>query len=204
MSLAPSNRTERKKAQTRQNLVESAKKLFSKHGFAGTTIDDIANHADVAKVTFYYHFKSKEELALEIRRQCVEEATNYVEEQRQKDLPVEEMIQDFVNEVANWTEENWKLLEVFCAQRLNPLMSFERGEDEKPEPMIMCIDAILQKGQQSGRLRKDFDRLQVARLIDLGIMCEQNEWIRAGRKRGTLRSELMTCFSIVLEGVQVR
>lgn len=67
------NRLERKKALRRQSLVDSAKQLFSEKGYAGTTIDDIVAHADVAKVTFYYHFKSKEEVALEIRRQCQEE-----------------------------------------------------------------------------------------------------------------------------------
>ena len=42
------NRLERKKALRRQSLVDSAKQLFSEKGYAGTTIDDIVAHADVA------------------------------------------------------------------------------------------------------------------------------------------------------------
>jgi AcrR family transcriptional regulator len=55
---------ERKKAQTRRALRESAAHLFAARGFAGTTIADIAEHANVSKRTFFRYFESKEELLL--------------------------------------------------------------------------------------------------------------------------------------------
>ena len=53
----------------RQELIETAIKLFSKHGFHGTGIDRIADEANVSKKTMYHHFRSKEELILAALRQ---------------------------------------------------------------------------------------------------------------------------------------
>ncbi len=53
-------RRERKKAQTRALLEKAAIKLFSRHGYEGVTVVDIAREADLDPTTFFRHFKSKE------------------------------------------------------------------------------------------------------------------------------------------------
>lgn len=72
----PLGRREKKKALTRQTIIDAAGKLFSVNGFDATSIDEICQAADVVKGTFYYHFKSKEDLVIELRR----EMTNQLEE----------------------------------------------------------------------------------------------------------------------------
>lgn len=47
---------------TKRIIFESAIQVFSKAGYSGATMDDIALNAGVAKGTLYYHFKSKEEI----------------------------------------------------------------------------------------------------------------------------------------------
>ena len=46
----------------RTNILESAYELFKKKGIDGTTMDDIAKHAEYSKTTIYNYFESKEEL----------------------------------------------------------------------------------------------------------------------------------------------
>lgn len=53
-------------SKSRDKILESAKKLLHIKGFQQTSIDDILNDSGVTKSNFYYHFKSKEELGLEI------------------------------------------------------------------------------------------------------------------------------------------
>ncbi|QAA30331.1 TetR/AcrR family transcriptional regulator [Clostridium manihotivorum] len=47
---------------TKRIIFEAAISIFSKAGYNGATMDEIALEAGVAKGTLYYHFKSKEEI----------------------------------------------------------------------------------------------------------------------------------------------
>ena len=51
-------------SEKRQELIDTAIRLFAEHGFHNTGIDWIAQEAQVSKKTMYHHFRSKEELIL--------------------------------------------------------------------------------------------------------------------------------------------
>ncbi|WP_243754167.1 TetR/AcrR family transcriptional regulator [Labedaea rhizosphaerae] len=53
---------ERKRARTRQALVDAATELFERQGYDETTIADITAKAEVGARTFFSYFASKEEL----------------------------------------------------------------------------------------------------------------------------------------------
>jgi AcrR family transcriptional regulator len=53
---------ERKKRATRLAIHEAAMRLFADHGFAGTTVDDIADAAGVSRATVFAYFPTKEEI----------------------------------------------------------------------------------------------------------------------------------------------
>jgi AcrR family transcriptional regulator len=55
-------RSQKEKQIRRHNLLDSAKILFSKKGYAGTTVGMIAASAGVSTGTFYLYFKSKTEV----------------------------------------------------------------------------------------------------------------------------------------------
>lgn len=48
--------------QTRGRIVESARRLFNRHGFEQVTIDQIMAAAGLTRGAFYHHFQSKNEL----------------------------------------------------------------------------------------------------------------------------------------------
>ncbi|MGH8980705.1 MAG: TetR family transcriptional regulator [Acidimicrobiales bacterium] len=52
------------KAHTRDRLVTEAKRLFAERGYAATSLEQIAQAADVTKGAIYGHFESKEDLLL--------------------------------------------------------------------------------------------------------------------------------------------
>lgn len=57
-------KNESKGIQTKQRILECAAQLFLKNGYTSTGIQDIIDSTDLPKGSFYYHYKSKKELAL--------------------------------------------------------------------------------------------------------------------------------------------
>ena len=58
--------TEPSKIDKRQHIIETAYELFKRVGFHATGIDRIIAEADVAKMTMYRHFPSKDDLMVEV------------------------------------------------------------------------------------------------------------------------------------------
>jgi AcrR family transcriptional regulator len=47
---------------TRQRIISAAQKLYHSHGIRSASLDAIAARAGVTKKTFYYHFRSKDDV----------------------------------------------------------------------------------------------------------------------------------------------
>ena len=54
----------RKGEATRRELITAARRLFREQGFHATTLDDILCLAEIKRGNLYFHFGSKEDLAL--------------------------------------------------------------------------------------------------------------------------------------------
>ncbi len=82
----------------RQQLVDAALEVFQTYGFNGASVQDLTDAAGVPKGSFYNHFASKEELALEALQNYI--GTHGIEVLRDSRLePVERLKRHFR---ANW------------------------------------------------------------------------------------------------------
>ncbi|TXK82691.1 TetR/AcrR family transcriptional regulator [Paenibacillus sp. N3.4] len=64
----------------KDRIMEAAMDLFHDHGFQGTGLEHILSSSGVCKSNFYYHFKSKEELGIQVIERKVQEMREAVME----------------------------------------------------------------------------------------------------------------------------
>ena len=70
----PQSLRERKRRETSERIIEKGLKLFVKNGYEATTLETIAEAAGISRRTFFYYFKSKEDVLLAARDSGFREA----------------------------------------------------------------------------------------------------------------------------------
>lgn len=68
--------------ETRERILDAARRLFVERGYAGTSIRDIAEDLRMTKGSLYYHFSSKEELLNALMTPLVAEQDGFVTDLR--------------------------------------------------------------------------------------------------------------------------
>jgi AcrR family transcriptional regulator len=94
---------ERKKRATRTAIHDAAMKLFAEHGFGGTTIDQIAEAADVSRATVFSYFPTKEEIVFGGGGAAIEDVATRLRE-RPADEPAIAVVRAWLDELVGWFE----------------------------------------------------------------------------------------------------
>lgn len=117
---------ERRRAMTRQHLLDAAAIVFAREGFHGATLDEVAATAGFTKGAVYSNFKSKDELFLELLDDRIErqfavagEVLDSGSHELSEQLP---RMRELLRSGAFFWEESWTTLylEFVVYSRRNP------------------------------------------------------------------------------------
>ncbi len=91
----------------RQHIITAAVRVFGRNGFAETSIQDIADEAQVVPTAVYYHFDGKEELLELAMRRVFDQLNAVVEAARPETEPGDaEGLLRVIDAVWDWVEHN--------------------------------------------------------------------------------------------------
>ena len=91
----------------RQHIISAAVRVFGRKGFAETSVQDIADEAEVVPTAVYYHFQGKEELLELAMRRVFDELNLVVEKARPDTAPGDaEGLLRVIDAVWDWVEGN--------------------------------------------------------------------------------------------------
>ncbi|ACI19096.1 TetR/AcrR family transcriptional regulator [Dictyoglomus thermophilum] len=148
----------------RQELVETALKLFLTKGYENTSVRDILREIKGSPGMFYYYFSSKEEIFEEAIKYYVE---NYIKELshifKDENLSLQEKYQKVVNAVVKAFEDMKSLSDIYYSPQYFPLrvkISF-RILDSLQESFRELIDKI--------KKDKNLDSQRAATFILYGV-----------------------------------
>jgi AcrR family transcriptional regulator len=92
-------------ADTRQRLIDVAVDLFTRHSFAGTSLQMIADEMGFTKAAIYYHFRTREELLAAVVEPIFDQLSGIItsaESQRSADARADHMLRGYAElAVAN-------------------------------------------------------------------------------------------------------
>jgi TetR/AcrR family transcriptional regulator, cholesterol catabolism regulator len=193
-------RRERKKLEVERRIRESALRLFREKGYEATTVEEIAERADVAKGTFFNHFPRKDSLLEAI-------AMDVLEEVRLDLGPVagwtgtgREQLRRLFLRLAKAEAEDPELSKVMIIENMR---NFWLREEQDPIHLEFrnTIEAVLARAVERGEFRRDVDTGLGARLLEAAYVTTVVEWLKVRGTEEALREELMAKFDIVFRGM---
>lgn len=96
-----------------QEVLDAARELFWEHGYAGTTIADVADRLGVLKGSLYYYVDSKEDLLMRVIQEAHDDALVILEEIAALDLPALERLHAFAERYVRWTLDHLEAVGVY-------------------------------------------------------------------------------------------
>ena len=103
--------------QRQAEILDAANRVFSKHGFAKTTVDQVAVEAGLGKGTIYQYFKSKKELFLAVGRNGMDKLKDtMIEEIEQEEDPVDR-IEKAIRTYLLFFQKNTDLANIFMYEQ---------------------------------------------------------------------------------------
>ena len=182
------SRRERKKKETREKIYSNAMQLFRSQGFTATSVEQITQHADVGKGTFYNYFPTKEAVILEFSRRTCQDLVNNGRQKpslstRQR---LRTLLQDWAEFMINDREIAW--VTVRNREGADYDLSLHYG-----------LLAILTVGQQNNEISREFDPAFLAESLE-GMMVQHFiRWFVSGV--GDLQEEVNHALSVFLDGL---
>lgn len=180
--MAQQNRRERKKEETRGRILNAAFKLFVQNGFEATTVDQIAEEADIGKGTFYNYFPSKEGVLEEYLEELgVQRGQKIWPDIRQAPDTRQRLAKAFQS-LTSWSEEYPDLIRVYVYERFNALL--RKNENYQFNRTDLYFAEIIKMGQESGDIRQDMDSLQLMSYLNAIFLIQICKWLESGAGPG--------------------
>jgi AcrR family transcriptional regulator len=148
------------RSRTREAILDAAAIAFRERGFEGTSVDEIARRAGVARGTLYYNFESKDDIAIGIAERFRAEGYRQLLEQQAAGADVLTLLDTFFAFAGQWIADNRDAAFIGTTAAI-------RGVGRAPDRpgTTQVLAQLVARGQTEGQLRADRDPALIARLL---------------------------------------
>ncbi len=156
---------ERKKARLRQQIIDTSIKLFRKHGYEATRIDDIVQALEISQPTFFRYFPSKDAVLREVGERGYACICERLRSELSSQARTGQRFRRLYVTMAREVEGDRKLWQaVVLSGAMDPVRSAElRGHEEAA---VSLLREILTQGQKRGEVTRAFPVVHLAEFME--------------------------------------
>ncbi len=149
MRRAAKERVTKVPEQRRQELIDTAERLFLEKGYEQTTVADIVRAIEVAQGTFYYYFSSKEEILEAIIEKDIAALEENVRQiMNREDANAALKLNDIVNSIIDISASRKEIMD-YLHEESNAVMH-EKMERHTIERLVPLMTIVVAEGTRAG------------------------------------------------------
>jgi TetR/AcrR family transcriptional regulator, cholesterol catabolism regulator len=178
MPAAPPSRRTYAPESTRRAIIDSALALFEANGFHATSVQAVADDAEVTKGAFYHHFGSMEELVHIIHDELLDHMLSDLRDILGRDDGPADQLRGVVRATVRATIRFRSHVAVSHQERRYLSGTRSDAVNRKRDEMLDGMEGILRAGIEDGTFRGDIDA-RVATCGISGMVASTHQWLDA-------------------------
>ena len=192
---AGGGRRERRRREIRDRLYETAIQLFLEQGFERTTMDEIANRADVARTTVFNHYPRKTEFLGEWGAQRRASVAHALLERHLNDKPIDVILESYMDLLTELNRET----RAVTKQLMPAAIAYDNSLSNPP--LAGTLASYIRRAQQRGQVRPEPDPDQAGLTLAAAYFATVTGWCSEEPAPFDLGQALSQVVQLVLHGL---
>jgi AcrR family transcriptional regulator len=167
----PTKPRQQRAERTRLRILETAAAAFADHGYDGVSLNELIRGSGLTKGAFYFHFASRDELALAAFRHKQQQLVARIAEAVDEQAPPLDRLAALLRERARLLEQDPTL---FVVVRLGIELTIKHGAGSEyasfSELPLDIFERIVREGQERDEIRPELDPRRTAETLFAGIL----------------------------------
>jgi AcrR family transcriptional regulator len=153
-------RKERERLQRRSDIIDAAEKVFFSKGFESSTMEDVAEEAELSKGTLYLYFRSKEDLQFAIFMRGSDILMKMMEDHLSEGSNGYTRLLELADSFIRFSRENSNYFRLFMYYESSRMEALNIDQEQlqtylrEQSPLALVTQQVIQ-GIQDGSLRND-------------------------------------------------
>jgi AcrR family transcriptional regulator len=156
------SRRERKKEETKENIIGNAVNFFKEKGFQETSMEEIAEKSDVSKGTLYNYFENKESILVGYFQTIIADYGKKMKESFTENKDVKSTLYHLLDFISLIFKNDKELAVIYFKYRMPSRFDVKLDSSQRSGIEKWVLE-IIEKAQQDKQLRSDIPALVLTR-----------------------------------------
>jgi len=198
-------RRERKKLETRSRIADAAFALFVEKGYEATTVEEIAERADVAKGTVFNYFPHKRAFLAALAEEWLSQITGKLGPATSWKGSPRDQLKRVCRLTAQFSADHRELARLVIFEAMREVHAGMREERPPLNAPLMSIESVahlvVARGQASGEIRADVDTSVASSLIGAAVFDTLIRWLVRGGSEKHMQDSIAAKLDIIFAGL---